>query len=219
MALATVGAFTTQFPDGYIIWIDAHADLNLPQSSATGNFHGMPLSILLNIDNISNKHFKWLGQPLDSKKLIYIGLRDLDPFEKDFITSSNIKTFFYEDVEKRGMKVIAQEILALTQNHPMHISFDIDSVDPKFAPSTGVPVKHGLTPNDLDILSVELFQKSFVRSIDIAELNPELGTDMQVDRTFLIAIHFLRSLFTKNHQGGLRDGIGERNQREYFTQV
>lgn len=219
IALATVGAFVNQNPDGYVIWIDAHADLNLPEHSVSGNIHGMPLAVLLNLNGIRTKHFKWLEKSLDPKKLIYIGLRDIDPFEMSVIESLEIKAFHYKDVQKLGMSIIARRILEFTKGNPIHISFDIDSVDPKFAPSTGVPVKFGLTPNDLDILGEELFKKSDVRAIDIVEVNPELGTSLQVERTYLIAFNFLRSVFKNNYQGDNHDGIGERDYGSQLTQI
>lgn len=219
VALATVGAFVDKNPEGYVIWIDAHADLNLPEHSMSGNIHGMPLAVLLNLNGIRTKHFKWLEKSLNPQKIIYIGLRDIDPFEMSVIDSLEIKAFHYKDIQKMGMSIIAKRILEITKNNPLHISFDIDSVDPKFAPSTGVPVKFGLTPNDLDILGEELFKKSNVRSVDIVEVNPELGTSAQVDRTYLIAFNFLRSVFNNNYLGDNHDGIGEKNSREQFTQI
>ena len=219
VALVSVGAFVNQNPDGYVIWIDAHADLNLPKHSDSGNIHGMPLAILLNLDGIRTKYFKWIEKSLNPKKLIYIGLRDLDAFEMNVIESLEIKAFHYKDVQKLGMAIIAKRILEMTKNDPVHISFDIDSVDPKFAPSTGVPVRLGLTPNDLDILGEELFKKSDIRSLDIVEVNPELGSTAQVERTYLIAFNFLRSVFKNIYHGETYDGIGKRDSREQFTQV
>ncbi len=219
VALATAGAFIDKIPEGYVVWIDAHADLNLPEYSLSGNVHGMPLAVLLNLNGIRTKHFKWLENSLDPKKLIYIGLRDIDPFEMSVIESLDIKAFHYKDIQKLGMGIIAKKILEITKGSPLHISFDIDSVDPKFAPSTGVPVKFGLTPNDLDILGEELFKKSEVRALDIVEVNPELGTETQVDRTYLIALNFLRSVFKNNYLGDNHDDIGKNYGREQFTQI
>ena len=188
VALVSVGAFVNQNPDGHVIWIDAHADLNLPKHSDSGNIHGMPLAIL-------------------------------DAFELNVIESLEIKAFHYKDVQKLGMAIIAKRILEMTKNDPVHISFDIDSVDPKFAPSTGVPVRLGLTPNDLDILGEELFKKSDIRSLDIVEVNPELGSTAQVERTYLIAFNFLRSVFKNIYHGETYDGIGKRDYGLQFTQV
>ena len=219
IALSTVGAFTSFYQDGYVIWIDAHADLNLPDKSISGNFHGMPLAVLINLENIASDHFKWIKKTLDPEKLIYVGLRDIDPFELSIINSLNIKTYSYKNVLKKGIKNVANEILELTQDHPIHVSFDIDSMDPIFAPSTGVPVDYGLTPEDLNILSEELLKKSLIRSIDIVEINPLLGTTTQVEQTYLIAFNFLKSIFKNNYQGDFHDGMGKRIQRKHRSQM
>ncbi|MDD4975118.1 MAG: arginase family protein [Bacteriovorax sp.] len=219
IALSTVGAFAYHYADGYVIWIDAHADLNLPSKSLTGNFHGMPLAILLNLEGIANEHFKWLRKTLNPKKLIYIGLRDIDPYELSIIDSLNIKTFFYKDILKNGIENIAKEISDITQGHPIHISFDIDSIDPIFAPSTGVPVDYGLTPDDLNILSEKLFKNSIIPSMDIVEINPSLGTNTQVEQTYLIAFNFLKSIFKNNYQGEFYDGMGKRDQGKHSSQM
>lgn len=210
LSLATVSAFLSEHPEGYVVWIDAHADVNLPESSITGNLHGMPLALLLNLNNIASERLNWIASVLDPKKIIYVGLRDIDLFESETIERLGIKMFSYEDIQLLGMAAVAKEILALVNNHPIHISFDIDSVDPRFAPSTGVPVKYGLTPNDLDVLGEDLFKKSNVRSLDIVEINPELGSASQVDRTYRIAFNFLRSIFNYNVQGEQNDCISER---------
>ena len=207
MALSTVGAFSTYYQDGFVIWIDAHADLNLPNKSITGNFHGMPLALLLNLENILDDHFAWLRKKLDHKKLIYIGLRDIDPFELSIINSLNIKTFLYKDILKKGIKNVAMEILELTQNFPIHLSFDIDSMDPLFASSTGVPVDYGLTPDDLNILSEEFLKKSNIKSMDIVEINPLIGTTLQVEQTYLIAFNFIKSIFNNNYYGFSLDNL------------
>jgi arginase len=219
IALSTVGAFTYHYQDGYVIWIDAHADLNLPSKSLTGNFHGMPLAVLLNLEGIADKHFKWLKKTLDPKKLIYIGLRDLDAYELSIINSLQIKTYFNKDILKTGLDHIAQEISAQTHGHPLHISFDIDSIDPIFAPSTGVPVDYGLTPDDLNILSEKLFKNSIIPSMDIVEINPDLGTSVQVEQTYLIAFNFLKSIFKNNYQGEFYDGMGKRDQGKHNSQM
>jgi arginase len=194
VGISTVGAFCSHFSDGYVIWIDAHADLNLPTSSETGSVHGMPVSVLLNLDNIGSKTLPWLKTFLRPERLIYLGLRDLDPFEKETIHRLGIKSFSYSDIKKRGVGKIAEEILNSTQGHPLHVSFDIDSMDPVFSPSTGVPVKGGFSPGDFDELGRALFQRSDVRSIDVVEINPLIGTQSEVLETYSHAFKFIRAV-------------------------
>lgn len=219
VAISTVGAFTHCFNDGYVIWIDAHADLNLPSKSLTGNLHGMPLAVLLNLEGVANDHFKWITQTLNPKKLIYLGLRDLDPFEKNTIAELGIKAFYFEDIQRNGIDFVAQQIVETVKDHPVHISFDIDSVDPQFAPSTGVPVEKGLTPIDLDILGKTFFLNLNIRSVDVVELNPLLGTRLEVDQTFITAFIFLKSIFTHIYPGDHYESMGKRDQTKRFDEM
>ena len=207
IAIATVGAFVRNHLDGYVIWIDAHADLNLPSFSLTGNLHGMPMSILLNLNNVSSYNFKWLEQYLSPEKLIYIGLRDLDPFEEDIIQKLKIKNFTRRSIRKIGIENVINEICQIVNDSPVHISFDIDSVDPRVAPSTGVPVNDGLSLDELHLLAVR-FSEFNLQSVDMVELNPSLGTQLQVDQTFITAMNFLKNLFT--YPGGFYERMGKR---------
>jgi len=105
-----------------VIWIDAHADLNLPSKSLTGNFHGMPVSVLCNLDDIATYQFKWLKSYLNPRKLIYLGLRDIDPFEKDVISSMGIKSFSMNEIKSDGLEVVLDKILSIVSNEPVHVS-------------------------------------------------------------------------------------------------
>jgi arginase len=209
VALATVGAFCSQYPDGYVVWVDAHTDINLPEHSLSGNLHGMPLSILLNVQNIQSERFPWLQKSLAAGKLIYVGVRDLDPFEKEVVRDLDIKTFTSSEVHHRGMATIAREIFELVKNHPLHLSFDIDSLSPEYAPATGVKAYHGLELADLRCLGEELSKHKFLRSVDVVEINPALGTSGEVSQTYLAALIFLMSVF---YQGEIYDGIGGSDQ-------
>lgn len=217
VALSTVGAFTKKYPDGYVVWIDAHADLNLPNYSLTGNLHGMPMSVLLNLQNIAGHHFNWLSSPLRPDKLIYIGLRDLDPFENETIEKLNIKAFTRRRVRKWGIDNVLNEVIHTIGNSPVHISFDIDSVDPRIAPCTGVPVSDGLSEEELTRMAVRFQSSLNIKSIDVVELNPQLGTPLQVDQTFITAMQFLKTLFAS--PGGFDESMGKRNQAEHITQM
>lgn len=194
VALSTVGAFCSAHRDGYVLWIDAHADLNLPKHSLTGNFHGMPVSILLDLEDIRQRHFKWMSRALRTDRLIYLGLRDLDPFEWTVIKSMGIKYYTTEDVKRLGIRCVAQEIFNLVQDTPLHISFDIDSVDPSMALATGIKVSNGLLLEDIKILGSTLAHVNCLSSIDIVEINPELADTVEVERTYLTALSFLKSL-------------------------
>lgn len=216
VALATVAAFSNQNPEGYVIWIDAHADLNLPEYSLTGHLHGMPLSILLNLKNFKESHLSWLGSALRPEKLIYLGIRDLDAFEIQMIRELGIKYYSTREILRLGMKAISEEILNLTQGHPLHISFDIDSISADYFPATGIPVADGLSWKDLEVFGRVMSCHSNIKSMDVVEINPNIGTSEQVFETYFYTMKFITALLL---QGGIHDGIGRTNQELYATQM
>jgi arginase len=219
VGLATVGAFCREFSDGYVLWIDAHADLNLPEVSLTGNLHGMPLSILLNLQKIQKRNFQWLAAKLDPSKLIYVGLRDLDPFEKEIINQYNIKNYDIELVRKLGMASIAIEIKNHIGGRPLHVSFDIDCLDPALAPATGLCVPEGLSLQDLEILGTNVLPLTNLKSVDVVEVNPLIGSSYQVEKTFFAAFNFLKTIQAIPIKGGSYDAIGRSNQTKHSSQV
>lgn len=213
LSISTVGAFLNEYPMGSVLWIDAHGDLNLPEHSLTGNFHGMPLAVLLNLDQIQSHQFQWLNVQLKPQKLIYLGIRELDPFEKQMIRKLNIRYYSSTDIEKKGINKISEEILELTKDHPLHISFDVDCICSSFSPSTGIQVEGGLSWSQVNHLSKIIGNSDNLKSIDIVEINPKIGTQAQVYETYFYAMNFLKKLITK---GDMYDGLSRADQ-EYNT--
>lgn len=195
VALSSVAAFLKLFPDGHILWIDAHADLNTPSSSLTGNFHGMPLSVLLGVGQKSSGPVADFWGVLRPEQLIYLGLRDLDAFERDTINKLEIKAYFCEDLEERDFPHHLTQLRKAIENRPLHVSFDIDSVDPNEAPSTGVKAIDGLSKRQIQKLAQMISEIGNLNSVDIVEINPSLGTAKDVQRTYEIAFSFIEKLF------------------------
>lgn len=172
-----------------VIWIDAHPDVNTPNSSLSGNCHGMPVSYLLGLVDHSP-----IILPSD---LVYIGLRSIDDAEADIL--ENLKTkgcliFTPDDVNNRGITSILEEIGEHWVNQsPIHISLDVDSMDPEFTPSTGTPVTNGLHPNDVKEI-IKWSKKNSWKNIchlDIVEINPMIGTIKDVTITMKTTIDIL----------------------------
>ncbi len=187
---ATISAFLSLYPNGKVIWIDAHADLNRPDTSPTGSFHGMPVSFLLGLNNYLAP--KELSYRLSPDQLIYVGLRSLDPFETEAINHLGIRTFDSNYIKEFGMNEVISEIRNLVKFEHVHISFDIDSLDPDIAPSTGVPVPAGLAADDIFQLADYLAAETKYTSLDIVEINPLIGTVEEVNRTFNLGFSFLK---------------------------
>lgn len=179
-----------------VIWFDAHPDLNTPSTSLSGNFHGMPLSFLLGIVQQAEykELFQWVPK-LASDQLCFIGIRDIDPAEKEFIDKYNILYFGPSDIAQMGM----QEVMSIVFNrldpynqHPFHLSFDIDGLDASLVPSTGTPVEKGV---DLIVAKkmISLLTKNRkIQAMDIVEFNPLLGDYFQRSKT----LHCINEIHT-----------------------
>lgn len=209
VGLSTAGAFLASHPEGYILWIDAHADLNLPNVSPTGNFHGMPLAVLLNLQQVKSQYFPWLETELKPERLIYVGLREIDAFERQMIDNLGITAFSMLDVQKQGMNAILWQIIEKVKGEALHVSFDIDSINPELAPSTGVPVQGGINLQEMQTLAQGLARSAQVKSVDIVEVNPKIGKDHEVFETYKVALLFLKQIF---NPGGSHESIGRTNQ-------
>jgi arginase len=145
-----------------LIWVDAHADINSPHSSGTGNVHGMPLYFALK---------NGVARPEHS---VQIGLRDVDPGEKRLLREFGVKAFTMSDVDKRGLMHVMEEARAIagSDERPIHVSFDMDAIDPSEAPGTGTPVKGGLSYREAHLVMEMLYDSEQLGSIEMVEINP-----------------------------------------------
>lgn len=147
LALATVSGTFRAHPEACLIWIDAHADLNTPLTTPSGNIHGCPVSFLLGLEGTQIPEFDWIEPILKAERLVYIGLRDIDAGEKELLKKHKIKAFSMHHVDRYGIGKVVEDALAAVDglNRPIHLSFDVDALDPSVTPSTGTPVRGGLT--------------------------------------------------------------------------
>lgn len=147
-----------------LVWIDAHADINSPASSASGNVHGMPLYFAL------KRGFALPGST------VQIGLRDVDQNEKQLLREFGVRTFTMTDVDKLGMVHVMEQSLAIAgaDGRCIHVSFDMDAIDPSEAPGTGTPVKGGLSYREAHLVMEMLYESGRLGSIEIVEINPIL---------------------------------------------
>ena len=157
MSIATVANSLNNYSNLKLIWIDAHADINTSYSSPTNNLHGMPLGYLSNLDEDDN--FDFIYNHINFKNILYIGVRELDTFEKEVYKYTN-------------------KISTLSTSYPFHISFDVDSIDPIFIPSTGTKVENGLSiPKAKTILDfLYKYKGNQIVNVDLCELNLEIGS-------------------------------------------
>lgn len=194
VAMASVAGFAQAGRTG-VIWVDAHADLNTPASSPSGNIHGMPLSHLLGEGDERLLGIWGGGKILDPQDLVFIGLRSLDPAERAFIHEHNVRAYTMKEIDRRGMAVIAEEALEYLASVPrLHISFDADALDPTIAPGVGTPVPGGLSYREAHLLMELLADSGKVTSLDLVEVNPILDVQNTTGR---IMVEMASSLLGK----------------------
>ncbi|KAF2152475.1 Ureohydrolase [Myriangium duriaei CBS 260.36] len=161
-----------------VIWVDAHADINTPETSDSGNIHGMPVAFLAGLATEKREDiFGWLRDEhrISPAKLVYIGLRDVDKGEKKILRDNNIKAFSMHDIDRHGIGKIMEMALGwIGRDTPIHLSFDIDSLDPQFAPSTGTAVRGGLTLREGDFIAECVHETGSLIALDLVEVNPSL---------------------------------------------
>ena len=147
-----------------IVWIDAHSDINSPLSSPSGNVHGMPLWFALE-NGFALREYT-----------VQIGLRDVDAVEKKILRESGVKAFSMTDVDKLGMMRVMEEAIAVAGagGRPIHLSFDMDGIDPSEAPGTGTQVKGGLSYREAHLAMEMLAESGLLGSIEMVEINPIL---------------------------------------------
>ncbi len=152
-----------------LIWIDAHSDINTPESSRTGNVHGMPLWFVL-----KNGY-------AERATSVQIGLRDVDELEKSLLRESGVRAFSMSDVDKLGMTRVMDEALAIAGRGTsrIHVSFDMDGIDPSEAPGTGTPVKGGLSYREAHLIMEMCHETGMLGSMEMVEINPILDTRNQ----------------------------------------
>ncbi len=185
IAMGTLAGLTRAYsgPPG-LVWIDAHSDINNPESSPTGNVHGMPLWFAL-------KH--GFAMP---ETTVQIGLRDVDEVEKRLLRESGVRAFSMTDVDKHGMTAIMQQALeTVGGDRPIHVSFDMDAIDPSEAPGTGTPVKGGLSFREAHLAMEMLYESGRLQSIEMVEINPILDTRNQ---TAALAVGLICSALGKS---------------------
>lgn len=171
MSISTVADSIRRYPDIKLVWMDAHADINTYDASKSKNFHGMPLSILTGIEKNSSLNF--INKYIDPKNILYIGVRDIDPFEKNIIDKYDMNIINIDQIHN-NINESLNNISDFIGNNPVHFSFDVDVLDPSILPSTGTSVDNGLLLEPCKIIIDEMLNKNIV-SVDLTELNLTIG--------------------------------------------
>ncbi len=190
IALGTVAAALDQSRRLGVLWVDAHADFNTPDTTPSGNVHGMVVAALM---GRCPPNLTFGERRLQADQIVMIGTRDLDAKERVALRASGIQVFTMRDIDERGMARIIREALdVLSTAEVLHVSFDMDSLDPNVVAGVGTPVPGGLTYREAHLLMETLADDGRVGSLDIVEINPILDT---ANRTARTAVELVASLF------------------------
>ncbi|XP_068933485.1 arginase-1 [Petaurus breviceps papuanus] len=208
LAIGSISGHAKVHPDLCVIWVDAHSDINTPLTTTSGNLHGQPVSFLLKelkgkIPDIPG--FSWVTPCLSAKDIVYIGLRDVDPGEHRILKDLGIKFFSMTEVDKFGIAKVMEETLSYLigrKKRPIHLSYDVDGLDPSMTPATGTPVPGGLTYREGLYITEEICKTGLLSGLDIMEVNPSLGkTPDEVNRTVNTAVALTLSCFGVAREG------------------
>ncbi|CAK1548289.1 unnamed protein product [Leptosia nina] len=207
IGVGTVDGHYSVNEDMILIWVDAHADINTNKTSDSGSVHGMPVALL--VKELSDywpylPTMDWQVPKFSIKNLGYIGLRSVDHYERLAIEKYKVPTFAMEDIEDHGIRTSINHILHVLdpeKKKPIHVSFDIDSLDALEAPSTGTSVRGGLTLREAIKLMEIIHSTGRLRALDLVEINPAIGNDSDRKRTIEAGLCILKAALGFSRRG------------------
>ncbi len=179
-----------------LIWLDAHGDMNSPDTTPSGNIHGMPLGCLLGVGAESLTHIAERFPAVDPEDVALIGIRAIDPPEAAVIRASGVHTWTMRDIDQLGLRVVMEQAIATLMGRcdRLHVSFDVDYLDPMIAPGVGTRVRGGPNYREAHLTMELLADTDAVTSVDVVELNPILDRE---NASAQLATELLASLFGK----------------------
>jgi arginase len=179
-----------------LIWFDAHGDFNTPETTPSGNIHGMSLAILHGLGDPDLVGLGGRAPKVDPRHTVLLGVRDLDPGERDLLRRSGVTVFTIREIDERGMRDIVSEAARVAGDGTagIHLSFDLDVVDPEDAPGTGTPVDGGISYREAHLAMEILGDLAEIVAVDLVEVNPLLD---QRNATGVLAVELAESLFGK----------------------
>jgi len=175
-----------------LIWLDAHADMNTPESSPSGNIHGMPLACILGMGPAALADLARFRPMVAPQNAVIVGLRDVDQLEKPQVRESGIRAFTMRHIDERGLRTVMEEAIRLASDGTagFHVSLDLDFVDPKDAPGVGTPVRGGATYREAHLAMEMICDSRRMVSMEVVEVNPVID---EANRTADLAVELIMS--------------------------
>jgi arginase len=178
IALGTLGGLASLHGPGAALWFDAHGDLNTPATSPSGNVHGMPLAAALGWAGDAFASDAWRLPALDPERVALIGIRSLDEGERALVRDASVGVYTMSELDRRGVEAIVAEAVERVRGAAfVHVSLDMDVVDPEVAPGVGTPVRGGLSYREAHLAMEVLAESGLLGSLDIVEVNPILDRE------------------------------------------
>ena len=173
VALGTLGGLARSSQPGGVLWVDAHGDLNRPETSPSGNVHGMVLAAAMGLGGPAFENAGWPVPSVDPKRVALVAVRSLDSGERELLGELNATVFTMSDIDRHGIERTIRESLERIQGPGfVHLSFDLDAVDPDVAPGVGTPVRGGLSYREAHLAMELVAESGLLDSLEIVEVNP-----------------------------------------------
>jgi arginase len=191
VAIGTLGGLARVHGVGGVLWIDAHADLNRPETTPTGNVHGMPLAAALGLAGPEFESDAWRLPAVAPDRVALVGTRSVDPGEARLLRELDAKVYTMSDVDKLGMERVVREALSHVAGPGfVHVSLDMDALDPEVAGGVGTPVRGGLSYREAHLVLELVAESGLAGSLDVVEVNPILDRE---NETAKLAVELVAS--------------------------
>ncbi|HZG72997.1 MAG TPA: arginase [Chondromyces sp.] len=194
IAIGSLAGVAKHYRNLGVIWYDAHGDLNTSETSPTGNIHGMPLAVSLGIGHPDLTDIEGFAPKVKPENVVIIGARALDDGEKELIKEKGIKVYTMHEIDRLGMTRVIEETIAYLKDKTdgVHLSLDLDGIDPNDAPGVGTPVNGGISYRESHLAMEMLEESGIITSAEFVEVNPILD---EKNKTASVAVALMGSLF------------------------
>jgi len=195
VAIGTLGGLASQSEVGGVVWIDAHGDANTPETSPTGNVHGMPVAVALGLAGAAWSDVPWALPAVDPRRVALIGVRSLDDGERVLLREAGVRVYTMSEIDRVGIERAVRESLDRVAGPGfVHVSLDMDALDPEIAPGVGTPVRGGLTYREAHLALELVAESGLAGSLEVVEVNPVLD---RANTTALTAVELVASALGK----------------------
>jgi arginase len=191
VAIGTLGGLSRARGPGGVLWIDAHGDVNRPETSPTGNVHGMPLAVALGLAGPEFESEAWTLPDVTANRVALVGTRSLDPAEASLLSELDVAVYTMSDIDRLGVeRVIRQSLRHIGGSGFVHVSLDMDALEPDIAPGVGTPVRGGLSYREAHLAMELVAESGLAGSLEVVEVNPILDNE---NETAKLAVELVAS--------------------------